>query len=94
MARKGALTRFGKMLRELGESREVYTWQEITDRLHAVGWDGTRATLSNWAHGRYDANHLMLPYFIEAFDLTEEEKRDLAEAFAYGQSIISNHTHA
>ena len=87
MARTGPITEFGKTLRDFGEGRGAHSWQAITDRLNEAGWQGTRATLSNWAHGRYQADHEMLPYFVEAFGLSEEEKETLANAFAYGQSI-------
>jgi hypothetical protein len=87
MARKGPITEFGRTLRDLGEEGGANSWQAITDRLNEVGWEGSRATLSNWAHGRYQADHEMLPYFVEAFDLSDEERQRLANAFAYGQGF-------
>lgn len=81
------MTDFGKTLRDLGESRDANSWQAIADRLNEVGWNGSRGTLSNWAHGRYQADYEMLPYFVEAFGLTDEERQQLADAFAYGQGF-------
>lgn len=83
---RGPLTEFGKVLNELAaRKKEDYTWQAIADRLNGVGWEGTRGTISNWAHGRYAADHEMLPYFVLAYDLTDAEQQRLADAFAYGQ---------
>lgn len=87
MGRNRGLTNFGKTLRDLAESRDANNWTEVTERLNAAGWSGTRTTLTNWATGRYAADHAMLPYFVEAFGLTEEEQRRLAMAFAYGQGF-------
>lgn len=93
MARSGPLTYFGRTMRDLAESRGYYSWQELANALNAAGWGGSRATLSNWAHGRYAADYEMLPYLVEALQLHEDEKLRLATAFSYGQSPRGSSNH-
>jgi hypothetical protein len=83
--RRKGLTGFGRLLRDFSEDRGIFGWSELARELERVGWHGTRATLSNWAMGRYHADYDTLPFIVRALKLTEEEQRRLAWAFAFEQ---------
>jgi hypothetical protein len=79
------LTRFGKTVRDLMESRGIYGWTELTEVLNEAGWDGSRPTLSHWVYGVHPADYKMLRYLVKALELTEDEQQRLAWEFAFGQ---------
>lgn len=90
MKKKKRLTQFGRTVRDLMESREIYEWKALTDELNEEGWPGTRSTLSNYVHGKHPVHPSVIPCLVRALNLTEEEKRRLADAFAFGQGFNSD----
>ena len=83
--RRKGLTGFGRLLRDSSEDRGIIGWSELARELERVGCHTTRATLSNWAIGKYHADYDALPFIVRALKLTEEEQRRLAWAFAFEQ---------
>lgn len=79
------LTEFGTHLHELMLSRGLRTLAELSRLLEQKSHHVSRQTLSTYAIGKRAVPASFLAKLVAALELDEEEKRDLAWAFAYGQ---------
>lgn len=87
MRKKNPLTGFGRTVRDLAESRGVEEWTVLTGMLNEAGWSGTRTTISNYIRGKHPVHPEFIRYLVEVLELTAEERRRLADAFAYEQGF-------
>lgn len=83
--RKKGLSGFDRLLRDFAEDRGIYGWSALHRELERVGLTASRTTLGNWVIGKHPVDYEALPFIVRALELTEEEQRRLAWAFAFEQ---------
>ncbi len=78
-------TVFGATLFALMTRRGITRWAALSKKLAEHGYRYSAARIGNWAYGRNAVNGDFPVAFAQALDLSDEEKRDLAWAFTFGQ---------
>lgn len=87
----GRLTVFGATLLELMVRRGIRTWGKLSAMLEDEGHHFTPQRISNWAYGRHAVSNAFSEALLDVLDLQEEEKRQLAMAFTFGQRKHAGH---
>ena len=80
------LTVFGASVLRLMEQHGVKTQAELRRRiLNTTGVDLVQQRVSAWLYGKAAVDKQFPAWLSKALDLTEDERLELAVAFAYGQ---------
>jgi transcriptional regulator with XRE-family HTH domain len=79
-------TWFGEVLHEILRSRG-YSQSAFAREAQARGYDYRQNSISNWMRGVHAAPRDLPTLLDHLYDLGDQERTELALAFAYGQSL-------
>lgn len=92
--RRAPRTGFGKVLMGLAEDHDIHEYTALAEALTRIGYRAdrkkpgvSRTAVTNWCTGAQAVPDDVLPYIDKLFNLTDEEKRRLAYAYAWEQSF-------
>lgn len=97
MGQSGRRTKFGRVLMGVVGERGVYKYTELARALTDAGYRAekpkpgvSRTAVTNWCTGKQAVPNDLLPWLDTLYNLTEDEKRALAYAYAWEQGTFKN----
>lgn len=82
------LTVFGAVVLDVMERHGLDTQAQLRRRLaDCAGVDFSQQRVSSWLYGKASVDKRFPELFATALDLSDRERMEVAEAFAYGQSV-------
>ncbi len=79
-------TTFGKTVRRIMESRDIYNWIDLYRALDAQGCPLSRQQIMNYVRGDSVADERFVAYLNLALNLGEKERDEIAYAWGYEQN--------
>ena len=89
MAEREAFTLLGWHVRELMGRKRVRNQDDLAERISVAGYPISQPAVSKILRGKSEPSRGFISTLAVALDLTAEERRELADVFAYDEASVS-----
>ena len=89
MAEREAFTLLGWHVRELMSRKRVRNQDDLAERISVAGYPISQPAVSKILRGKSEPSRGFISTLAVALDLTAEERRELADVFAYNDASVS-----